>query len=116
PHLPRRRQTDSRACRACRACLSCFGKREIQRRTRPRAADKSPTSSRSPAGRGGRNMNIPRSRWLVPSLGLLVVGCLYPVQEKVDHKVCELAARPRDLAPDSYETPRTALRKPEPGV
>ena len=50
-------------------------------------------------------MNIRGLRWLVPTLGVLVVGCLFPVQDKVDRKVCELASQPHDLAPDSYEKP-----------
>ena len=38
------------------------------------------------------------SRLLAASLGLgLAAGCLYPVGEKVDHVVCDLSARPRDL-------------------
>jgi cobalt-zinc-cadmium efflux system outer membrane protein len=44
-------------------------------------------------------------RWLALTLVLPVVGCLYPVQDKVDRQVCDLAARPRDLAPDSYNAP-----------
>lgn len=37
----------------------------------------------------------------VVALGLLLTaGCLYPVTEKVDFTVCNLAAHPRDLVPD----------------
>jgi cobalt-zinc-cadmium efflux system outer membrane protein len=62
-------------------------------------------------------MNIRSPRWLLASLGLAVAGCLYPVQEKVDHTVCELAMRPRDLAPVSSESPpRPAEPKAEPGA
>lgn len=53
-------------------------------------------------------------RWLVASLGLLVAGCVYPVQEKVDRTVCDLAIRPRDLAPVSCEPPPKPA-EPEPG-
>ena len=39
------------------------------------------------------------SRLLAATLGLtLTAGCLYPVGEKVDHVVCDLAARPHDVA------------------
>src|SRR5262245_6503153 len=39
------------------------------------------------------------SRLSAAALGLaLAAGCLYPVGEKVDRVVCDLAARPRDVA------------------
>jgi cobalt-zinc-cadmium efflux system outer membrane protein len=38
---------------------------------------------------------------LIPFAGLLLLsGCLWPVQEKADHVVCDLAAHPFDRAPD----------------
>jgi cobalt-zinc-cadmium efflux system outer membrane protein len=59
-------------------------------------------------------MNIRSPRWLLASLGLLAAGCLYPVQEKVDRTVCELAIRPRDLAPICCDSPpKPAEPKPE---
>ena len=68
-------------------------------------------------------MNTRIIRWLLPSLSVFVAGCLFPVQDKVDRKVCELATLPRDLAPDSYETPsamagkeKKASAKPDPFV
>jgi cobalt-zinc-cadmium efflux system outer membrane protein len=65
-------------------------------------------------------MSIRGLRRLVPALGLLFAGCLFPVQEKVDHKVCDLAAVPRDLAPAAQEaptpTPDTPKEKTDAGV
>ena len=42
---------------------------------------------------------FPRTvRWWSLALGaVLVAGCCYPVGEKVDGMVCDLAAKPRDL-------------------
>jgi cobalt-zinc-cadmium efflux system outer membrane protein len=59
-------------------------------------------------------MNVRTLRWVVLTVGLLVAGCLYPVQEKIDYKVCNLAARPRDLAPEAYEVPRKQMPPPDP--
>ena len=53
-------------------------------------------------------------RWLIAALGLLVAGCVYPVHEKVDRTVCDLAIRPRDLAPITSESPPKPA-DPEPG-
>jgi cobalt-zinc-cadmium efflux system outer membrane protein len=49
----------------------------------------------------------------LPLLGLLlVVGCLYPVNERIDATVCDLAFRPRDVQPpfvaDQAPTPAPA--------
>jgi cobalt-zinc-cadmium efflux system outer membrane protein len=38
-------------------------------------------------------------RWLPLVGSLLLGGCLYPVHQKIDTTVCDLAARPRDLQP-----------------
>jgi cobalt-zinc-cadmium efflux system outer membrane protein len=38
-------------------------------------------------------------RWLVLSGSLLLGGCLYHARERTDQMVCDLAARPYDLAP-----------------
>ncbi len=45
---------------------------------------------------------------------LLIGGCLYPVRDKVDRVVCDLAAVPRDLQTQRIEgTPATETKKPE---
>ncbi len=49
-------------------------------------------------------------RWLPPSLALLLVtGCLYPVRDKVDHVVCDLAAVPRDVEPRRPDDPAKTM-------
>jgi cobalt-zinc-cadmium efflux system outer membrane protein len=61
-------------------------------------------------------MTIRELRRVALMLALSWAGCQYPVREHVDQKVCELAARPRDLAPDSYEATRTPPGKADTGV
>jgi cobalt-zinc-cadmium efflux system outer membrane protein len=45
-------------------------------------------------------MNLRLAPWrCVPLALLLAAGCLYPVREKIDFAVCELANEPRDVRP-----------------
>jgi cobalt-zinc-cadmium efflux system outer membrane protein len=47
--------------------------------------------------RGGWRMLPVSCRWVSPALALvLTAGCLYPVRDKVDRVVCDLAVVPRD--------------------
>src|SRR5947209_17968282 len=52
-------------------------------------------------------------------LALLVGGCCYPVRERADLLVCDLAARPADVAPastdESLPAPRRQTGSAEPG-
>jgi cobalt-zinc-cadmium efflux system outer membrane protein len=40
--------------------------------------------------------------WTAAAGLLLAAGCLYPVHQKIDHDVCDLAARPVDLQPAEF--------------
>jgi cobalt-zinc-cadmium efflux system outer membrane protein len=52
------------------------------------------------------------AQWLSVSLMLLTLaGCLYPVGDKIDAMVCDLAARPYDLAPGEPVMPPAANGK-----
>jgi cobalt-zinc-cadmium efflux system outer membrane protein len=45
-------------------------------------------------------MKLRLASWrCVPLVLLLAAGCLYPVREKIDFTLCELAAQPRDVQP-----------------
>jgi cobalt-zinc-cadmium efflux system outer membrane protein len=54
-------------------------------------------------------MNLRLAPWRCVPLGLLLAaGCLYPVREKIDFAVCELANEPRDVRPaPADQTPPT---------
>jgi cobalt-zinc-cadmium efflux system outer membrane protein len=54
---------------------------------------------------------LPRSatRWLA-ALGLaLAAGCLYPVRDKIDKEVCDLAHQPIDLQPVTVQEPASPM-------
>src|SRR5579859_3822033 len=63
-------------------------------------------------------MNLRLAPWRCVPLGLLLAaGCLYPVREKIDCTVCDLAAEPRDVRPaPADQTPPTMPPAPDPGV
>jgi cobalt-zinc-cadmium efflux system outer membrane protein len=54
------------------------------------------------------------TRRLLLSAALLLSGCLYPVREKTDQTVCDLAAHPFDPEPASGPSPAPTM--PPPGV
>jgi cobalt-zinc-cadmium efflux system outer membrane protein len=46
-------------------------------------------------------MKLRLASWrCVPLVLLLAAGCLYPVREKIDYTLCEMAAQPRDVQPE----------------
>jgi outer membrane protein, heavy metal efflux system len=63
-------------------------------------------------------MNLRLAPWRCVPLGLLLAaGCLYPVREKIDFTVCELAAGPRDVQPTpADQTPPTMPPASDPAV
>src|SRR5262249_45046178 len=70
--------------------------------------------------RGSPNLSPQRARLMLPrqlllfSGALLLSGCLWPVREKTDLTVAELAARPLDLAPQVAPRMPPAAAKPPP--
>lgn len=60
-------------------------------------------------------MLVGRTRRFSLILTLLMAGCFYPVQEKIDYHVCELAAQPRDLQPLAPPDSPPEKAAPSPG-